>query len=113
MQSVPEAMPNMNKDVYGSGSSSGSVRQAFGFNDKNGESPTASQGQRNEVLPMSSPWHVHRIFCAFDWEQSRVVKSIGFGGLLSTPKIHKINLDFSLWLLTHLDCKSLVLSAGN
>jgi hypothetical protein len=113
MQSVPEAMPNTNKDVSRSGSSSGSVRQASGFNDKNGESPTASQRQRNEVLPVSSPWHVHRIFCAFDWEKSRVVKSIGFGGLLSTPKIDKIDLDFSLWLLTHLDCKSLVLSAGN
>jgi hypothetical protein len=55
MQSDPEAM---NKDVSGSGSSSGSVRQAFGFDGKNGESPAASQGQRNEVLPAFTFFHI-------------------------------------------------------
>lgn len=46
---------------------------------------------------------LHEVITCFDDRKRDLVKSIGFGGILSLPFLPKINRKFSTWLMKNVD----------
>ncbi|TVU35744.1 hypothetical protein EJB05_17647, partial [Eragrostis curvula] len=50
---------------------------------------------------------LHEVVSAFDERKKKLVKSIGFGGLLNFPYLKQINRRFSVWLMSKVDVSSI------
>jgi hypothetical protein len=44
--------------------------------------------------------------------KKKVVREIGYGGLLHLPLVNKVNLKFTLWLMSKIDLKTRSMPIG-
>lgn len=56
-------------------------------------------------LSRMSPGHVYRVMQSFTEYKKDLIRVIGFGGILELPNLMKLNLRFSKWLLSRVDCE--------
>ena len=73
-----------------------------------GDDVATAQGAGSIEIGTSrlSPGQMYRVIQSFSQFKRDLVTAIGFGGLLSLPNLAKLNLKFSMWLLTQVDLSS-------
>jgi hypothetical protein len=72
-------------------------------------SESESEGSRNS---RSSARHAASIMENFCERKKDAVREIGYGGLLHLPQINKVNLKFTLWVLSKIDVQSRSMPVG-
>jgi len=91
---------------------SGRSRGGGSFTPSSPNSSDEEAASVSNITNQCSPKSVFSLVSKFSAFKKEIVREIGFGGILDTPCISKLNFRLSAWLLSKLDCEESCLVFG-